>query len=132
MGRPAQDPKPPQRDEEPAAKNAKGSAPEKRMMLVSYDEQGNALRTEEAALAAGSPNIEVLSLTATDKRQESLREVAKAKLFEAIHVCARADSALMSLEKAQAEGDASNQKTVRVFCKSENHFSPSPGPRGGG
>ena len=102
-----------------AGKNPAKQAPEKRMMLVSYDEQGNALRTEGAALAAGSPNIEVLSLTATDKRQESLREVAKAKLFEAIHVCARADSALSSLEKAQAEGDASNQKTVRVFCKSE-------------
>ena len=114
MGGPAQDPTP----ELPVAK--KGNAPqEKRMMLVSYDEQGNALRTEGAALAAGSSRIEVLSLTATDRRQDAVREVAKAKLFEALHVCAQADNAVKSLAKAQAEGDPASLKTVRVFCKEE-------------
>ena len=51
----------------------------------SYDEQGNALRTEASALADAGPEIEILSCTATDRRQESLREIAKAKLFEALH-----------------------------------------------
>ena len=114
MGGPAKDPKP----ELPV--NNKGNAPaEKRMMLVSYDEQGNAVRTEGAALAADGPNIEVLSLTATDRRQDAVREVAKAKLFEALHVCAQADNAVKSLAKAQAEGDPASLKTVRVFCKEE-------------
>ena len=81
-------------DEQPAAKNATAGtaakASGKRLMLVSYDEHGNALRTEAAALAAAGPKIEVLSCTATDRREESMREVAKAKLFEALHLCARA------------------------------------------
>ena len=86
-------------------------------MLVSYDEEGNALRTQAAASAGGSARVEVLSCVATDKRKESVRDVAKAKLFEALHVCARTESAVTSQAKVQVEGDPNQLKTCRVMLR---------------
>ena len=40
----------------------------------------------------------------------------KAKIFEALHICARAVCAVKSLEKVQVEGDPAKIATFRVYC----------------
>ena len=82
--------------------------------LISFDADGN---RREPALADASTEVMVIPWTCMEEHMESLNETVSARLFETLHVCSEAVSAVDSLGKVQLEGNPDKSDMCRVYCK---------------
>jgi len=103
--------------EVPEQKGASSTLAEQKSVsstLISFDEDGN---KRELALADPANEVMVIPWTCMEEHMDSQNEIVRARLFETLHVCSQAVSAVDSLGKVQLEGNPDKSDTCRVYCK---------------